>query len=126
MSEKLTPAEKAKAFQMEINENKICSVVGRCLEQHYPGYMWNVECTWYTGCVTVKCLDIHGDYGFIIHLKDLVHDIGLQLPMKAGGELLERCGLPRSKRPEKLELKRDIRGNVAKTSADLTVFGGHN
>jgi hypothetical protein len=107
---------------MLMAENKICAEVGKQLEKHYPGWTWLVECVWSTGLVTVKNLNIHGDYGFVLTLQDLLHDVELVLPVRAGGELLERCNLPRARRPQDTShLKRDVRGNVTNESADFTV-----
>lgn len=122
---KLTPEAKNEVA-MRIAEEKICSAVGQVLEKHYPGYRWYVHCTWWTGVVTVKNLNLHGDYGFMFHLRELLHDVDLTSVMRAGGELLERCSLPRrNMRPEDVyELKRDLRGNVTAESMDQTQKGG--
>lgn len=75
--------------------------VGDALETAYPGYMWMVSSA--RGVISVKCgqLGQFGNYGMILeksysatNLKDLA--------IKAGGELLERCGLPRGKWPGRL------------------------
>lgn len=108
-----TARQRKNAIKMEIAENKICAIVGKQLAAHYPGWHWLVECTVQSGVVTVKNLSLHGDYGFIIHLEDLMTDTDLRLPVAAGGELLERCGLPRGPRPEDTtHLKRDVKGQV--------------
>lgn len=70
--------------------------VGDALETAYPGYLWMVSSA--RGVISVKngMLAQFGNYGMILdksysasNLKDLA--------IKAGGELLERCGLPRGK-----------------------------
>lgn len=109
--------------QIEVRENQECAYVGQLLEKHYPGYRWFVQCTWSTGVVTVKNMDLHGDYGFVIHLKDLLfdkrrsgkqlRDDKLPIPVNAGGEMLARCGLPAGPRPDYMpNLERDLRNNV--------------
>lgn len=104
------------AVKMEILANKVCAAVGRKLEELYPGWLWLVECTWRNGVVTVKNISLHGDYGFVIHLEELMHDPDLKLVSVAGGELLERCDLPRGPRPAgikaDLDKQRDVRGNL--------------
>lgn len=101
-------------LKTELLINRIEASVGRKLQDLYPGYSWQIECKPFSGVVEVKNLTIHGDYGFLLHLKMLVHDTNLELVKQAGGELLERCGLPATLRPENMEsyVKRDIRGNV--------------
>jgi len=110
--DKRTPGEYKAGIAFEVEANKVCAMVGRVLEKHYPGWTWFVECRRGTGVVTVKNLDIHGEYGFILHLSQLMHDNELKLPILAGGELLERCNFPRGARPERLEADRDIKDNI--------------
>ena len=92
----------------------------------YPGWKWYIECTWESGCVVVKNLDLHGDYGFVIELRHLLNDTSLNLPVNAGGELLERCNLPRGAKPENFKelVKKDVRGQLSDESMDKEVFGG--
>ena len=78
-------------------------IVGEKLNDHYPGYPWMV--CWQGGCLVVKNLTLGSHYGFI--LKD-THDYGelSRNAMLAGGELLERSGMPRKwdgSMPTKLE-----------------------
>ena len=112
--------------RMEIAENKICAAVGQILQKHYPGYKWYIHCKWFTGVVTVKNLSIHGEYGMVFHLSELLNDHNLRGVIRAGGELLERCNLPRSRAriEDIVELKRDLRGNVSAESMDQQVNGG--
>lgn len=94
-------------------ENKVEAEIGQELERHYPGWQWWVECTLKAGVVAVKNLDLHGDYGFIIHLnRYLTNPERLKMVMRAGGETLERYNQDRAKAPEKIEVERDIRGNA--------------
>ena len=103
-----------KDIATELCCNKIEAAVGRKLANLYKGYQWYIECKWQAGVVEIKNLTIHGDYGFVLYLKELLTDINLDVVMRAGGELLERCGLPTTHRPENLNelVERDIRGNV--------------
>jgi hypothetical protein len=110
--DKRTPKEYKEHVAFEIAANKLCAMVGKVLQKHYPGWQWFVECLQGTGVLTVKNLSIHGDYGFIIHLHQLMNDTELKLPILAGGELLERCNFPRGAMPERLEVDRDIKNNV--------------
>ena len=112
--DKISSAEYKANIAFEIAANQVCSIVGQVLTKHYPGWKWYVECNRGTGVVVIKNLTIHGDYGFILHLRALLNDRNLKLPILAGGELLERCNFPRGARPERLEAERDIKNNVIK------------
>lgn len=103
-----------KEMRIKLNGNKIESIVGQKLVSLYKGYRWWVEANVTQGIVVVKNLTLHGDYGFVIKLEDLVHDINLVSVMRAGGELLERCGLPTTFMPEDFPelVKKDVKGNV--------------
>lgn len=110
-------------LEMDIAENHICAEVGKTLESHYPGYDWWVECKIPSGLVSVRNMNIDGEFGFVIHLARLVHDNDLKVVVDAGGEILERCNLPRGPKPEVLTgLERGLRGDVINT--DKEVFGG--
>ena len=116
MASKNKPRRKkivSNAVKLEIYANRICAAVGQKIQDHYPGWLWDIECKWETGVVTVKNLGLHGDYGFVLHLEELLNDVDLKLVVVAGGDLLERCGFPAGPRPEDTsDKKRDIRGNV--------------
>lgn len=103
-----------KRVARELAINKIESIVGQKLISLYKGYNWYVDCKPEHGVVEIKNLTLHGDYGFVLYLKDLVNDLNLDLVMRAGGELLERCGLPTTHRPEDYKgiVKKDLRSNV--------------
>lgn len=106
-------------IKFELFANKICSMVGQQLEKHYPGWLWHVACVDGSNQVTVKNMNIHGEYGFAISLRDLMHDPELALPVLAGGEILERCGFPRGRMPMDVnEMKRDIKGNIVDLDID--------
>jgi len=96
----------------EVSANRLCSMIGRKLKKHYPGWAWYVECRRGTGVVVIKNMNIHGEYGFVLHLCELAKDTDLKLPILAGGELLERCNFPRGAMPERLEADRDVKNNI--------------
>jgi len=68
------------------------------LNRHYPGHYWRVECNIRQGCINVFNMLLSGLYGFRLHLQGIYsasqveHDV-----MMAGGELLERYRLSRSR-----------------------------
>ena len=70
--------------------------VGDTLNQHYPGHLWAVS--WQGGVLVVKNLAISSFYGFVIKYADSFSATNLAATaVKAGGELLERAGMPRGK-----------------------------
>jgi hypothetical protein len=82
------------------------------LQDLYPGWSWLVECEWKSGVVTVKNMNFGGNYGFLLHLRRLLCDPSLSTVTKAGGEILERCGYAAGPRPEVIDSKKDVRGNI--------------
>jgi len=68
--------------------------VAQTLCQHYPDHLWCVG--WAPGMtLVVKNMAIPGNYGYTIDAAKSFSASDLaKLAMRAGGELLERCGLP--------------------------------
>ena len=99
-------------LKAEIHENRICAFVGQTLQDCYPGWKWYVECKMFTGVVTVRCLELDGDYGFVVPIDNVVQRTGKVTIMRAGGEILERYNQDRGLRPEKLEVKRNFTGRA--------------
>lgn len=93
-------------------ESEIESAVGQVLQRHYNGWRWYVDCRAEAGIVTVRNLSLHGDYGFVIPLRKLQHDVDLKTVVLAGGEILERYNQQARWRPEVVDLPRDIKGNA--------------
>ncbi len=118
-STEFTQAEQKEIFKQDMRANEICSIVGRQLVKHYPGWTWYVDCTPGSGVVTVRNLNIHGQYGFVIPIRDLYSDVDLKLVTMAGGELLERCNLPRSRYTMDIKIEKDYNGNAV----DMDVSG---
>lgn len=70
--------------------------VGETLQRHYPGHLWAVA--FQGGALVVKNLAISSFYGFIIKHHDSFSATDLSnKAVEAGGELLERAGMPRGK-----------------------------
>lgn len=97
---------------IELAENKICASVGQVLEQHYNGWRWFVECRAETGVVSVRNLDLDGNFGFVIPLHVLLYDIELTSVVMGAGEILERYGQRAGWKPEALDIDRDLKGNA--------------
>lgn len=68
------------------------------LHRHYPGQLWAVTCQGEQGIATVRNLKLSGQWGFVIHLRNLFGDPGMVCVKRAGGELLERFRVSRAKR----------------------------
>jgi hypothetical protein len=107
-----TLKEKQEKFKEEFYENKIVSFVGQTLQGCYPGWKWWVECRLATGLVSVRCLELDGDYGFMIGIENVLERTGRTTVMRAGGEILERYNQHRGLRPEKVEVDRDFTGKA--------------
>lgn len=86
--EKGTPQELQEEYKLAME----CSQV---LEQHYPGHPWAVNINTEGGIAIVKNYAVSSLYGYVIHLKNLIHDPKRKAVIKAGGEILERAALAR-------------------------------
>jgi len=85
-------------------DQDVCIAVGEDLTQTYTGYFWNVGCNHEAGVVAIS-LAIPGDNGnttrgFLLHLSTIMGPGGQKKVRAAGGELLERWGLPRGRAPQ--------------------------
>jgi hypothetical protein len=74
-------------------DDRMARAIGRVLHQHYRGHDWNVWVSREIGIAKIwlSCL-MNPQYPYVLHLAALQpRDV-----MRAGGEILERYGLPRS------------------------------
>jgi hypothetical protein len=74
-------------------DDRVARAIGRVLHQHYQGHDWNVWVSREIGIAKIwlSCL-MNPQYPYVLHLAALrPEDV-----MRAGGEILERFGLPRS------------------------------
>lgn len=71
--------------------------IGLVLEQHYPGHFFYVEVDARTGVAKINIPNVMGSYYYIVHLSTLKSDPGMRSIIKAGGEILERYNMPRSR-----------------------------
>ena len=70
--------------------------MAEALHTAYPGHMWAVTCEGEKGVATVRNLALSGEWGFVLHLKDIYSaSAWKQKIIMAGGELLERFKLRR-------------------------------
>lgn len=80
-------------------EQDLCRAVGEDLTKHYPGHPWCVGADLRGGYVVI---DLGYDkpphlrnMAYLLHPQTLMNAGGQQRVMQAGGEMLERFGLPR-------------------------------
>ena len=79
------------------NDYVVAKNMADTLQQHYTGHLWAVTCQGEQGIATVRNLSLSGNWGFILHLKEIYGDPGMKCVIRAGGEILERFRLARAK-----------------------------
>lgn len=90
----------------------VCVAVGEDLSQAFPDYPWMVGCNHQAGTIVIdlqvpKPLGLEG-YGYLLFLSTVLGPGGRKAVIRAGGELLERFGLPRRSAPmETMEIARE-------------------
>jgi hypothetical protein len=85
-----------KAGANELLDMEKAKEVGDTLAKHYPGHLWAVAVQ--GGVLAVKNLAISSFYGFIIKHHDSFSASDLaKKAVVAGGEMLERAGIDRTK-----------------------------
>lgn len=94
----------------------LAAAVYHKLDAHYPGHQWRVNADHETGIVTVQLLYLdtlrhNAKWGYVIHIDRLSGDPTLRAAVKAGGELLERFGLPRRRMLVDWETKQEALAN---------------
>lgn len=80
-------------------DQDVCVAVGEDLTRAYPGHYWMVGVSHEAGSITI---DLQIDkpphlrnYGYRLNISTVLGAGGQKAVMRAGGELLERFGLPR-------------------------------
>lgn len=81
-------------------DEDVCRAVGQDLTHFYPGHFWCVGANHEAGTIYIdlpyqKPLHLKS-YGYLLYLSTVLGADGRKHIMRAGGELLERFGLPRS------------------------------
>ena len=70
--------------------------MAEALHAAYPGHLWAVTCDGEKGIATVRNLALSGEWGFVLHLKEIYSASAWKKDIvMAGGELLERFNLSR-------------------------------
>lgn len=90
---------------VDLNDMVLCKTIGDALERNYPGWGWMVRpfSEKGGGIVEIKMQWMQGHilrpFSFIIKYDELTntYDMVRDLAVQAGGELLERCNLPRAR-----------------------------
>lgn len=80
----------------------LCKQIYEILDKHYSGHLWQVGANSITGVVDIKLLYPDGrhritNFGYGLKISSLEGSRITQKVIYAGGELLERYGLPRSR-----------------------------
>lgn len=105
----------------DAGERRAAQVIAEILHRHYPPppripFWWAVTVNGAGGVANVYNLALSGRMGYVIHLHNLMGAGGEKLVMRAGGEILERYGLPRDMRlisSDRLAgMERDFAGNL--------------
>ena len=96
--------------EREMADRDVCIAIGEDLTRAYPGYMWNVGCNHQAGVAQIMLMmpsdkPSNTTKGFLIHLSTALGPGGQKKVLLAGGEILERWGLPRSRSPEDMVLR---------------------
>jgi len=95
----------SKAMQRHIERTQgdiaMSKWAGEILNDFYPGHPWAVHADHLGGIMVIKNLaaaGIYADYGYVIHPQKYPTASYLKARIiQAGGEILERAGLPRGR-----------------------------
>lgn len=91
-------------------DQKLASEVARVLRDAYPGWSWAVHCDSRTGIATIENWDLSERFGFVLHMNKLTGAQEIKrAAILAGGEFLERHGLPATKANEADRAERQAR-----------------
>lgn len=84
------------APQLTANDMIFAREMAETLHAQYPNHLWAVTCEGEKGIATVRNLALSGEWGFVLHLKEIYSaSAWKQKLIMAGGELLERFRLRR-------------------------------
>ena len=76
-------------------EMKIAKQCTDHLQNHYPGHLWAVNVNSIGGTINIFNLAMSSLYGYLLKMTTVENDPQLKSVTRAGGELLERGGLPK-------------------------------
>lgn len=91
------------------------------LNSKYPGWLWAIQINAKGRVFHLFNHALHDQWGYLLHADDLEHGNARKAFIKAGGEILERFGLPRAgMNPQRLAaVPRDLRGRAIPIIDDL-------
>ena len=67
------------------------------LVSHYPDHPWRVTISTDYSTINVHLMNLHGNYGMVLHTMDVQNDPSKKGVVMLAGELLERASLKRGK-----------------------------
>jgi hypothetical protein len=71
--------------------------IGDLLESNFPGWLWTISPDERGGVITIRSMRLDSRYGYLLHTKKIQDDPQLRAVLRAGGEILERAGMPRGR-----------------------------
>lgn len=92
-----------KQLRVSVQGRAIAKFMAAVLDRHFKGWWWGITIDERGGVAHVFALELSGEMGYTLKLEDL-HNGGnfdWKMVLMAGGEILERYGIPRGpKTPE--------------------------
>lgn len=86
------------AHPLDAVEEALAKEVDSILHRHYPEHPWMVSVDKRTGCLDVFNFSLSEKNGFRLHLTRVKNHSDIETAvMRAGGEFLERFGVPRKR-----------------------------
>lgn len=70
--------------------------VADVIQRHYPGHGWMIQVSHEQGVVMISIPLFMGYNKYTIYISTINSDPGLRSVVRAGGEILERYGIPRN------------------------------
>ena len=91
------------------------------LDKHFPGWLWAIQINAKGRVFHVFNHALHDQWGYLIRADEVEHGETRSVFLRAGGEILERFGLPRrGMDPQRLALlPRDLKGRCIPIINDL-------
>lgn len=86
-------------LHLSVTGRMIAKHCARILEAHYSGWQWGITVDERGGVVHLFALVLSGDMGYTLLLDDVYNcgNFDSQMILMAGGEVLERFGVPRGR-----------------------------
>jgi hypothetical protein len=90
------------------------------LQKHYPGHLWAVQINECGHVLYVFNHALHSRWGYVLRTVEVEHDPSRRCFLRAGGEILERFGMPRGRFDVHIyaALKKDVLGQCIPVLSD--------